>query len=62
VFLRSYAADGSVRWTNEFGTSSDDYGVAIAGSIGAMYMVGLSAGTWPTVDVAGHGEGFLART
>jgi hypothetical protein len=62
LFLRSYAADGSLRWTNEFGTSSDDYGVAIAGSTGPTYMVGLSDGTWPTDDVTGHGDGFLAAT
>jgi hypothetical protein len=62
LFLRSYGADGSVRWTDEFGTSSDDYGLTVAGSMGATYLAGVSTGTWPTDDVAGHGEGFLTHT
>ncbi len=45
AFVRSYGADGEVRWTRQFGTSSTDVANAVAtDSAGNVYAVGSSHG------------------
>ncbi|SMF97201.1 Beta-propeller repeat-containing protein [Methylomagnum ishizawai] len=45
VFLRKYGSDGSILWTKQFGTDSDDYGNDLTvDSVGNIYVVGSSMG------------------
>jgi hypothetical protein len=45
VFLRKYAPDGSVLWTQQFGTPADDLGLAVAvDTTDNPYVAGITAG------------------
>jgi hypothetical protein len=59
AYVRSYDADGLVRWTRQFGTSSADlaYGVAIDGG-GRVYVVGSTFGVLDGAS-AGSLDAFL---
>jgi hypothetical protein len=60
AFVRRYGADGSVRWTRQFGTRAEDsaWGVAVDGTR-AIVVVGLTAGTLPGKTSAGGLDVFV---
>jgi uncharacterized protein (TIGR03437 family) len=44
VFLRKYGADGATLWTRQFGTTSQDQGLAAAADATGVYVAGVAAG------------------
>jgi hypothetical protein len=45
AFLRSFDSEGNLRWTRQFGTSANDYGVRVAiDAIGNAYVAGYTRG------------------
>jgi len=61
AFVRKYDIYGSVQWTRQFGTSSDDEvrGVAVDGS--GVYVVGETWGTFPGQTRAGWWDAFVRK-
>ena len=47
AFVRKYDADGNVLWTRQFGTSSPDFGNAVASDTSGVYVAGTTTGTFP---------------
>jgi hypothetical protein len=61
-FVRQYTTDGVLRWSQEFGTASDEtaYGIAPSAA-GDIYVVGQTYGTFDGFTNAGYFDGFLVK-
>jgi len=62
VFVRKYRPNGSLAWTRQFGTSSNDCagGVAVDKS-GRVYVAGYVGGALPGQSHSGQSDGFLRK-
>jgi hypothetical protein len=62
AFVREYDAGGSEMWTNQFGTSSQDYAQGVAADVtGNVYAVGRTEGTLPGQTSAGDFDAFVVK-
>jgi len=62
AFLRKYDASGNVVWTTEFGTSSEDFGYAVAlDASGNIYVGGATHGSLPGQTASGCGINAFLR-
>src|SRR5207248_385947 len=52
-FVRRYSRDGSLAWTNQFGSASDDRVVWVAADSSGVYVTGWTRGTLPGQTNAG---------
>ncbi|MBM3695185.1 MAG: hypothetical protein FJW79_04545 [Actinobacteria bacterium] len=57
VFVRKYDHNGTVLWTRQFGTTSDDSGQGVAVSTSGVYVTGYT--TWPLPDEKRFVETFV---
>ena len=61
AFIRRFGADGSERWTHQFGTAHDDVAYAVAvDNLGNAYVAGYTTGTLPGQKQAGGPDGFVS--
>jgi hypothetical protein len=60
VFVRAYTKAGAHRWTRQFGTSDDDFGLGLAADASAVWVVGS---TWGKVGLThwGRDDVFLRK-
>ena len=62
AFVRAYRSDGTVLWTRQFGTSGGDFGSpAVAADGTAVYVVGMTQGSFPNQTLSGPQDAFIAR-
>lgn len=61
AFVRIYDANGTVLWTCQFGTVSDDYVNGIAVDATGMYVAGYTYGTFPGQTRAGRYDVFVRK-
>ena len=65
LYLRKYSFTGSVLWTRQFGTSSDDDTVGPSGAVATdatgVYVGGTTDGTLPGQTAAGNGDAFVRK-
>ena len=61
AFLRKYDAEGTEVWTRQFGTSEQDYAVAVAVVAGSVYMSGVTRGALPGQSVSGDNDAFVRK-
>ncbi|MEV8253735.1 alpha/beta hydrolase-fold protein [Rhodoglobus sp. NPDC076762] len=62
AFIAKIDADGSVAWTQQFGSSGEDKGLAVARSAdGGVYVGGLAGGSMPGSSSAGGYDGWVAK-
>lgn len=62
AFLVKYDSTGSILWTRQFGSSSDDYASSIGfDSSGNVYVVGETLGTLPGQSSSGSHDAFLMK-
>ncbi len=65
VYLRKYTFTGSVLWTRQFGTVSDEDTVGPSGAVAAdatgVYVGGTTDGTLPGQTNAGNGDAFVRK-
>lgn len=65
VYLRKYSFDGSVVWTRQFGTPTDDDTLGPSGAVATdatgVYVGGTTDGTLPGQAAAGHGDAFVRK-
>ena len=65
VYLRKYTFTGSVLWTRQFGTVSDDDTVGPSGAVATdasgVYVGGTTDGTLPSQTSAGNGDAFVRK-
>lgn len=65
LYLRKYSFNGSVLWTRQFGTASDDDTVGPSGAVATdatgVYVGGTTDGTLPGQTAAGHGDAFVRK-
>ncbi|MGH2829779.1 MAG: SBBP repeat-containing protein [Actinomycetota bacterium] len=62
AFLRRYDTSGSVIWTRQFGSASDDdAAVAAVDGSGNVYVAGLTFGTLPGQSSSGGGDSFAVK-
>ena len=60
VFVRQYHRDGSVAWTDQFGSSSSDYGFGVAVSPqGTVTVTGSTDGALPGQTSSGEYDVFV---
>lgn len=60
--LRLAAADGATVWSRQFGTTGDDWPLAVAlAADGDVYVGGWTSGSFPTFALSGPSDAFLAR-
>jgi hypothetical protein len=59
-FARQYDPAGKVVWTRQFGSHSDDYGVAVTvGPSGDVFVAGTTLGTLPGQTTKGDTDGYI---
>ncbi len=61
AFVRKYDADGTERWTRQFGSSGTDQAVAIAVDDAGVMVVGSTDGRLPNQESSGGLDVFAAR-
>ena len=62
VFVRQYHRDGSVAWTDQFGSSSCDWGYGVAVSPqGTVTVTGYTGGALPGQTSSGSGDVFVRQ-
>ena len=62
VFLRRYSPDGVLQWDRQFGSPSDDYGLAVsADPAGNVYVAGSTSGTLPGGVSSGLDDAFVRK-
>ena len=65
VYLRKYSFTGSVLWTRQFGTASDDDTVGPSGAVATdstgVYIGGTTDGTLPGQTSAGNDDAFVRK-
>ena len=65
LYLRKYSFNGSVLWTRQFGTTSDDDTVGPSGAVAAdatgVYVGGTTDGTLSGQTTAGNGDAFVRK-
>jgi Beta-propeller repeat len=65
VFMRAYTPSGTVLWTHQFGTDSNDTGAGIAyapsGPYAGLYVGGTTNGTFSGETNLGESDAFLAK-
>ena len=65
VYLRKYSFTGSVLWTRQFGTTSDDDTVGPSGAVATdatgVYIGGTTDGTLPGQTSAGNDDAFVRK-
>ena len=65
VYLRKYSFTGSVLWTRQFGTTSDDDTVGPSGAVATdatgVYVGGTTDGTLPGQTSAGNDDAFVRK-
>jgi hypothetical protein len=62
VFIRSYDSSGTLRWTRQFGTPSDDGASDLAvGANGDLYVVGETLGQMTTTAAAGSYDAYVRK-
>ncbi len=62
AFVREYASNGTVLWTQQFGSSSWDQAECVSvGPSGDVFVAGLTYGTFPGQTNAGNDDAFVAR-
>ena len=60
-FVRKYDAEGTEVWTRQFGTSEQDYAVAVAVVAGSLYVTGVTKGALPGQSVSGDTDAFVRK-
>jgi predicted outer membrane repeat protein len=60
-FLRKYDKDGIVDWTRQFGTSGDDWGLAVAAHTSGVYVAGGTTGAFSGKTNAGNYDVFIRK-
>ena len=60
VFVRKYASNGTLNWTKQFGTSSNDYGYGAVINSDNVYVAGYTSGVFSGETSAGSDDTFLA--
>lgn len=65
VYLRKYSFTGSVLWTRQFGTTSDDDTIGPSGAVATdatgVYLGGTTDGTLPGQSTAGRSDAFVRK-
>jgi hypothetical protein len=61
ALLRRYDANGSIVWTRQFGTPSEDFATAVAVGASGVFIAGHTRGTLPLQTTAGGADAFLQR-
>ena len=61
VFVRKYGTDGTEAWTDQFGTTKGDYGLAIAVNATGVYVTGSVTGALKGQSNAGSYDVFVRR-
>jgi len=61
AFVRKYDAYGNVKWTRQFGTSSDDLAVGVAVYSSSIYVVGITEGAFSGQTSKGVGDAFVRK-
>ena len=61
AFLLKYDADGTLLWTNEFGTTAHDWADALATNASGVYVAGFTGGTLPGPNSTGSGDVFVRK-
>lgn len=65
VFLRKYSVTGSVLWTRQFGSTSDDDTIGPSGAVATdntgVYIGGTTDGALPGQTSAGHSDAFVRK-
>lgn len=65
VYLRKYSFTGSVLWTRQFGTPSDDDTIGPSGAVGTdntgVYIGGTTDGSLPGQTTAGRSDAFVRK-
>jgi len=62
VFLAKYDSSGSLLWTRQLGTSSNDFGNAVAvDGLGNAYVSGITYGSLAGPNAGGSGDAFLTK-
>jgi hypothetical protein len=61
-YARAYNAQGTERWTRQFGTADDDFPSRVApGRDGSVYIAGRTSGSFPGFTNAGHEDAFVVQ-
>lgn len=61
AFARMYSSDGTIKWTQQFGSASDDEAVSVALLPDTVFIAGITDGSLPGHVNAGNTDVFVLR-
>ena len=61
AFVCRFDSDGNEVWTNQFGTSGDDYAKSVSSDVDGLYVVGYCTGALPQRNWIGARDAFVMR-